>query len=1260
MSIRRHATPASLPHRAAVACMLLVLGGAGAGQDVPVPELAGGPTFGVRVIELAKPVATMVDLDGDGRDDLVEEGFAQGSGITWRPGLPGGGFGQMQVIGPALTPGEKALNGMRRPVDWDADGDMDLVTMDVLGNTRLFVNDGSAHFSVQSLPPIAGSGFVRDFAVADMDGDALVDIVAFRDGPVPFTDGLLVVQAHGSASTLGPPVTVPFGAVTFPADARLFVEHLDADTSRDIVIAVRNEFAAVYLNDGAGHVAPGPQPTIGGDFSEWPALHVGDVSGDGVTDLIVTRRAVWLGVGDGTFAAPVLVESFDENMALADVTEDGVLDLLGTIGDGSEFIVRRGGAALFSDPAVPSPGVADFLEVDDTGMTWRSQAGTTYGVYNDTFVDGHPHLRSFDVQADATVALDGGFVDVDLAGLGLPPTARFLAVLSDPDGDGDDDLLFRVDDDTVVTVFFEDGVADSLGTPFETTPGVELENHAVVADFNDDGLEDVVIPALLRWSVLHTNGTQDVLDRGAYTLGGETGGATWHDFGFSVVDGDWADGIDPGFQVAELDGDGRAEVVLRDGPRLSTYLSGSGPSPRALPPSRDTAVGDLDGDGQDEVLVLGLGPSDQTVHVIPTGSLVQPMAPTSFADVGAGGNGNHRLVTGEFTGDGDVDAVVYIDSGSSLSLRLLPGNGDGTLAPGVQVSTAPALTGWLETLEALDVDVDGDQDLVFTLHNPASVVVALSDGAGSFTWQAPVVISPFVSSSPLAQDSGIVVRDVTADGRPDIVAAEFCSRVTLMAGLPGGGFGPLVVLDDVFCAQGGGVTVVDVDLDGVLDVVASTGLSDGLRVIRGLGGGSFAPAETVPRPSLSPFLFTEAFDLVPLSTPTGDALVALPPYGGTAVIFPAGTAATGPDLGRAFQVSEAFPPSPFQNEYLAVDVVDDGLEDLVIGRRVIMHKTEGRLGAPTFLAEPVLAIPAIGDIDQDGEDEILIGSGSLPQPWEIVNVTSDGSVTLSSLGIIGSGMGVGDLDLDGDCDVVAVNQGEVRIFHQDTGGVFSQVDSIDIAQDSSGIALIDVADIDGNGWPEILLDIDGFLVDERKQSVLRTQGGLVATTPTSVYRPGEFGPLEHGSAYAQLDADHERRTLVAGSRMLEQGLAEPPNPSLGRSLAGETRPWLYVSSALREGSPISLDLYDFAPHSTVLLIIGLSNLSAPLKGGTLVPAPFVTLTLPTDGDGALAIPPTPQPAFPAGFPFYFQGWSPDPSGPAGFVASNSVWTEAAP
>jgi hypothetical protein len=113
---------------------------------------------------------------------------------------------------------------------------------------------------------------------------------------------------------------------------------------------------------------------------------------------------------------------------------------------------------------------------------------------------------------------------------------------------------------------------------------------------------------------------------------------------------------------------------------------------------------------------------------------------------------------------------------------------------------------------------------------------------------------------------------------------------------------------------------------------------------------------------------------------------------------------------------------------------------------------------------------------------------------------------------------------------------------------------------------------------------------------------------------------------------------------------------LGSALAGVYgEPSLLASGSLVVGTPFRLSLSNALESSTAGLFVGLSQLNAPFKGGTLVPAVDLLVILPTNGSGGLDLSlPAWPPGLPSGLALNMQTWVLDAAGPVGYSASNAV------
>ena len=139
---------------------------------------------------------------------------------------------------------------------------------------------------------------------------------------------------------------------------------------------------------------------------------------------------------------------------------------------------------------------------------------------------------------------------------------------------------------------------------------------------------------------------------------------------------------------------------------------------------------------------------------------------------------------------------------------------------------------------------------------------------------------------------------------------------------------------------------------------------------------------------------------------------------------------------------------------------------------------------------------------------------------------------------------------------------------------------------------------------------------------------------------GEIGPMpDVGLALANLG-----------------GFDPDPWVDLGLGLGGVSGvPVQTVSATLVPGSAFQFDVTGAAPLVWAWWIIGLTNISAPFKGGTMVPAPdLIGGPFITGLGGFVGVNGTFPATVPAGTKLYSQWWIPDLQAPQGYSASNAL------
>ncbi|HYE97084.1 MAG TPA: FG-GAP-like repeat-containing protein [Rubricoccaceae bacterium] len=240
-------------------------------------------------------------------------------------------------------------------------------------------------------------------------------------------------------------------------------------------------------------------------------------------------------------------------------------------------------------------------------------------------------------------------------------------------------------------------------------------------------------------------------------------------------------------------------------------------------------AGDLDGDGYGDLAVVNEATNDLRVFRndgaghYPTTFEVVPVPNGSVPSPNEGG---------DFNNDGHIDIAVANTTNDRLSVLL--GDGAGHFPTGASYAAGQAVRG----VGALDLDGDGDDDLVTAHRQGNDVGLFLNNGNGTF---AAVQRMEGQASS----EYGIAVADANRDGLLDVFVGSFnTSEVVLLLGNGTGGL--------TYAARravGGNpwqLAVGDIDNDGDVDVASAGSYAHNFTVSWGDGAGGFSGANTFP------------------------------------------------------------------------------------------------------------------------------------------------------------------------------------------------------------------------------------------------------------------------------------------------------------------------------------------------------------------------------------------------------------------------------
>jgi len=262
----------------------------------------------------------------------------------------------------------------------------------------------------------------------------------------------------------------------------------------------------------------------------------------------------------------------------------------------------------------------------------------------------------------------------------------------------------------------------------------------------------------------------------------------------------------------------------------------------AFDTGHEVAVGDLNKDGKDDVVVQGSrGAVFVALGDFANGLQNSDLTPAgNFSEIAPNCcNRTRVLQLGDLNNDGNLDIAVV--QWSKLGVML--GNGDGTFGAEIQ---SPAASNDARGMALGDLDGDGNLDLVAT-YAVGSWFTAVHRGNGDGTFQPGVGIA----SSALAIPNTFV-RDADGDGDLDIYTGSLNGRLKIFSNDGSANFTKTTDLELGAGNQGGLLIVDDLNGDGTPDAVAGIELNGftNVRVWLSDGSGGFVSADYGPVGSL--------------------------------------------------------------------------------------------------------------------------------------------------------------------------------------------------------------------------------------------------------------------------------------------------------------------------------------------------------------------------------------------------------------------------
>ena len=488
------------------------------------------------------------------------------------------------------------------------------------------------------------------------------------------------------------------------------------------------------------------------------------------------------------------------------------------------------------------------------------------------------------------------------------------------------------------------------------------------------------------------------------------------------------------------------------------------------------AFGDVDGDGDlDMVCANSAQYGQQNRLYLNDGTGV--FTDVTVAQMPAMLDGTLCVALGDVDGDGDLD--ILFGNGFSPGLgnpqparqqdRLLLNDGTGTFRDAT-ATHLPVIDFFTLCLALGDLDGDGDLDLVAGINGQNRLF--LNNGAGVFT-------DATAANMPVALDPtrSVALADLDGDGDLDLVTGSRYStggpqnRICLNQG--NGSFtdatiGRLGGLSD----PTNSVVLGDVDGDGDIDLVC--GNSGQHRLYLNNGTGWFTDAT----PSHLPVV-NDNTNSIALGDVDGDGDLDLACANNAEareqpnnLCFNDGAGHfTGPTVSR-------LPSALHDTTSVALGDVDgDGDLDLVCGNAAFGSQNRLYLndGAGSFVDATAACLPVdndstycvrLGDVDGDGDLDLVCGNYGQNRLYlnNGSGTFTDATATRLPVANVHTwGLALGDVDGDGDLDLVCANTGQDHLLLNDGTGRFTDATAQRLPADQDETRNVAFADVDGDG-----------------------------------------------------------------------------------------------------------------------------------------------------------------------------------------------------
>lgn len=765
------------------------------------------------------------DLDNDQDMDLLYAAYLD-SELGWFENTAGDGSTWTR------TTIQTGLNSIRDlyPADMNNDGFTDIVIVHPGATPAIawFEHDGNVSPSFGSKKIINNLGtFPHGVRVGDLNEDGYADLVVAQQ------DSIYWIKNNGDETfdnTIDAADTIVTSRRYNTSAGNVFydiyIEDLDGDGNLDVIPAVGlqsntsgNRDVAYFSGNGSGSFTYNSIGEVSNAIYEAKAT---DINGDGHMDLAVSNTAgnyhMFINDGVGGFTETQVAVGLNQNRTfeLVDIDNDGDMDLTGASITNDTVFWFEHVPQLEVSAVSPTVNATNIALNSDITFTFNVNAGT--GTSSNIIVRGEFQGTiegSFSTSTNIiTFNPNSDFIDGEVI---------YVTLTTD---------LKSAEGGNLTSPYSFQFTATSSGKPYNCyceniiTDALTTENFRSVypVDLDEDGDMDVIAtsindtPASSKLLWYRNDGQDGWVQNEIATVN--------HAFGLAVADFDGINGLDIAVGGTSL------ELYINDGDQTFT-----GSTISATGSYRSVHFVDLDGDADLDIIGAAYVESGGVNWWQNNGD--DPFTKNSLGTISQP-NGLHF---GDIDNDGDMDIAAVHLSGREVAWYRNDNNSFTELTIDDSFTSNDPYSTYL-------ADMDGDGDL--------DVVVALLSNDIYWYENNNLTFTRRDTQINVTSARHVYAADVTGDGHTDIVAYGHSADLTLLVsdGNPAGGNDyPEFTKVQVITGNTGGAAVyaVDMDADGILDIISGGGvyqnLSDGkLAWYKGSYDVNLEPLNSNPAP----------------------------------------------------------------------------------------------------------------------------------------------------------------------------------------------------------------------------------------------------------------------------------------------------------------------------------------------------------------------------------------------------------------------------